>query len=165
MIRSSHTGDIHWGTLPVSSFSSRGHRSGRKGSCAPQPVSQQFPPRLSSISANVCLVEYRSLPTSEDGISSTSFFHSSSLQAVNAKMLWSVHVRKNTQASEHLCPAKLQARCDICCACQSICPFIPTDSRMHRAESPRKSFQPKTVHGCVPAGAAQSRLHLLQQVH
>ena len=57
-----------------------------------------------------------------------SFLHSSFLQAVNTVMLWLVRVEKVPQASEHLCPAKLQTRCDICCACQSICPFIPTDS-------------------------------------
>ena len=32
-------------------------------------------------------------------------------------MLWPVQVQKVPQASEHLCPAKLQTRCDICCAC------------------------------------------------
>ena len=63
------------------------------------------------------------------------------------------------------CPAKLQTRCEICCAWQSICPFIPTDSGMPRAVDPQKSFQPKTVQGCVPVRAAHSRLHLLQQVH
>ena len=52
--------------------------------------------------------------------------HSSFLQAINALMLWPVYVQKVPQASEHLCPAKLQSRCDVCCACQSICPFTPT---------------------------------------
>ena len=61
-----------------------------------------------------------------------SFLHSSFLQAVNAVMLWLVHAEKVPQASEHLCPAKLQTRCDICSACQSICPFIPTDSGVPR---------------------------------
>ena len=41
-------------------------------------------------------------------------------------MLWPVHVEKVPQASEH--PAKLQTGRDICCACQFVCPFIPTDS-------------------------------------
>ena len=49
-------------------------------------------------------------------------------------MLWPVHVQKVPRASEHLCPAKLQTRCDICCACQSICPFIPTDSGVRRTQ-------------------------------
>ena len=60
-------------------------------------------------------------------MSAASFLHSSFLQAINAVMLRSVHVQKVPQASEHLCPAKLQTRCDMCCACQSTCPFIPTD--------------------------------------
>ena len=68
---------------------------------------------------DVCLVEHRSFPTQEDGISAASFLHFSFLQAINAVMLWPVRVQKVPQASEHLCPAKLQIRCDICCACQS----------------------------------------------
>ena len=74
-------------------------------------------------SASVCLVEHRSFPILEGGMSATYFLHSSFLQAINAVMLWPVHVQKVLQASEHLCPAKLQTRCDICCACQSICLF------------------------------------------
>ena len=69
------------------------------------------------------------------------------------------------QTPEHLCPAKLQTRCDICCACQSFCLFIATDSSMPRAVDPQKSLQPKTVHECVPIGTAHSRFHLLQEVH
>ena len=57
---------------------------------------------------------------------------------------------KNSQASEHPCPAKLQTRCDICCACK----FIPTDSGMPRAVDPQKSFAVKDLHSCVPVGAA-----------
>ena len=82
-------------------------------------------------------------------MSAASFLHSSFLQAINAVMLWRVQV---PQASEHLYAAKLQTRCDICCACQSICPFIPTDSGMPRVVDPRKSLQSKTMHGCVPVG-------------
>ena len=101
----------------------------------------------------------------EGGISAASFFHSSFLHAINAVMLWPVLVQKVLQAWEHLpCPAKLQTRCDICFACQSICPFIPTDSGVPRTVDPQKSLQPKSVHGCVPVRAANSRLHLLQQV-
>ena len=47
-------------------------------------------------------------------MSAASFLHSSFLQAVNAVMLWLVRAEKVPQASEHLCPAKLQTRCDIC---------------------------------------------------
>ena len=81
-------------------------------------------------------------------MSDTSFLNSSFFQAINAVMLWPVHVQNFPKASEHLRSAMLQT---ICCACQSICPFIPTDSGMPRAVDPRKSLQPKTVHGCVPA--------------
>ena len=49
-------------------------------------------------------------------MSAASFLHSSFLQAVNAVMLWLVRAEKVPQASEHLCPAKLQTRCDICSA-------------------------------------------------
>ena len=98
-------------------------------------------------------------------MSADSIPHSSFLQSVNAVMLWPVHAQKVPQTSNHLCPAKLQTRCDICCACQSICPFIPTDSGKPRTVDPQKSLQPKTVHGCVPVGAAQSRLYLSQEVH
>ena len=65
-------------------------------------------------------------------MSAASFLNSSFLQAINAVKLRPVHVQKIPQASEHLCPAKLQTRCDICCACQSICPFIPTDTGVQR---------------------------------
>ena len=117
------------------SFSSRWHCSARKGPYALRPVSQQPPQGCPRNSANyfICLVEHRSF-SALGGMSAASFLHSSFLQAINAVMLWPVHVQKVPQASEHLCPAKLQTRCDICCACQSICPFIPTDSSMPRTE-------------------------------
>ena len=124
-----------WGELVTAlvlsfsfSFSSRWHRSARKGPYALRPVSQQSPQGCPRNSANICLVEHRSFSALEGGMSAASFLHSSFLQAVNAVMLWLVRAEKVPQASEHLCPAKLQTRCDICCACQSICPFIPTDS-------------------------------------
>ena len=92
------------------------------------PVSQQSLQGCPRNSAHICLVEHRSVSAWEGGMSAASFLHSSFLQAINAVMLWLVHIEKVPQASEHLYPAKLQTRCDICCACQSICPFIPTDS-------------------------------------
>ena len=110
------------------SFSSRWHLNARKCPYALCPVSQQSPHGCPRNSANICLVEHWSFSTLEGGMSAASFLHSSFLQAINAVMLWPVHVQKVPQASEHLCPAELQTRCDICCACQSICPFIPTDS-------------------------------------
>ena len=58
---------------------------------------------------------------------------SSFLQAISAVVLWPAHVQKALQASKHLCPAKPQSRCDVCCACQSVCLFIPSDSGMARA--------------------------------
>ena len=64
-------------------------------------------PNLSSLhgcprnSANVCLVEHRSFPTSEGGMSAASFLHSSFFQAVNAVMHCDVRVQKVPQASEH----------------------------------------------------------------
>ena len=100
------------------SFSSRWHRSARKGPYALRPVSQQSPQGCPRNSANICLVEHRSFSTLEGGMSAASFLHSSFLQAVNAVMLWLVRAEKVPQASEHLCPAKLQTRCDICCACK-----------------------------------------------
>ena len=122
------------------SFSSRWHRSARKGPYALRPVSQQSPQGCPRNSTNICLVEHRSLSTLEGGMSAASFLHSSFLQAVNAVMFWLVCVEKVPQASEHLCPAKLQTRCDICCACQSICVFIPTDSGVPRTVDPQKSL-------------------------
>ena len=114
------------------SFSSRCHRSARKGPYALRPVSQQSPQGCPRNSANICLVEHRSFSTLEGGMSAASFLHSSFLQAVSAVMLWLVRVEKVPQASEPLCPAKLQTRCDICCACQSVCQFIPIDSGLPR---------------------------------
>ena len=126
-LRSSRTSDFKSFSF---SFSSGWHRSARKGPCALHPISQQSPQGGPRNSANICLVEHRSFSTLEGagGMSAASFLHSSFLQAINAVMLWLVRVEKVPQASEHLCPAKLQTRCDICCVCQSISPFIPTDS-------------------------------------
>ena len=59
------------------------------------------------------------------------------IQAISAVMLWPVYAQKVPQGSERLCPAMLQTRCDICCACQSICLFISTDSGMPRALDPQ----------------------------
>ena len=102
------------------SFCSRWHRSARKGHYAVRPSSRQSPQGCPRNSADVCLVEHISFPTSEGGMSAASFLHSSFLQATSAVMLWPIHVPKIPQASEHLCPAKLQTKCDICCACQSM---------------------------------------------
>ena len=82
-------------------------------------------PKVALETVPVCVVEHRSFSTLEDGMSSASFLHSSLLQAISAMILWPVHVEKVSQASEQLA---LLTRCDICCACQSVCPFIPTDS-------------------------------------
>ena len=145
------------------SFYSRWHPSAWKGPYALRPVSQQVSPRLSSKQCQ-CLFELRSFPTSEGGMSAASLLQSSRLQVICAVMLWPVHVQKVPQASEHLCPAKLQTRCDICCACQSSCTFIPTDSGVSRAVDPQKPLQSKTMHGCVAVGAANSRLHLCSRL-
>ena len=148
------------GTLSFNGFGfgfiSGWHRSPRKDPYALRPVSQQSPQGCPRNSANICLVELRSFSTLEGGMSAASFPHSSFLQAIDAVMLWTAHVRKVPQASEHLCPAKLQTiiMC-YCCACQSICPFIPTDSGVPRTVDPQKSSWPKTVHGCLPVGVAQ----------
>ena len=102
------------------SFSSRRHHSIRKDPYTLHPVSQQSLQGCPRNSASICLVEHRLFSTVEGGISTASFLHSSILQVINTVMRWPVHVQKIPQASEHLCPAKLQTRCDICCACQSI---------------------------------------------
>ena len=77
------------------------------------PISQQSPQDFPKSSARVGLVKHGSFPTLEGGMSAASFLHSSFLQANNAVMLWPFHVQKVLQASTHLCPAKLQPRCDV----------------------------------------------------
>ena len=106
--------------VSVFKFSSRWHRSVRKGPYALRPVSQQSPQGCPQNSANISLVKHRSFSTLKDRMSVASFLHSSFLQAISAVMLWPVHVKKVPQASEHLSPAKLQTRCDICWACQPL---------------------------------------------
>ena len=59
-----------------------------------RPVFQQSPQGCPRNSANVCLVEHRLFPTSEGGMLAASFLHSSFLQAMNAVMLWPVHIQK-----------------------------------------------------------------------
>ena len=93
------------------------HSTG-KGPYMLHPISQQSPQGCPQNSANVCLVEHRSFLTSEGGMSATSFTsfpHSLFLKAISVVMLWPVHVEKVPQASEHLCTAKLQTRCHLCC--------------------------------------------------
>ena len=99
---------------------------------------------LKTVPIIIYLVEHRSFSTLEGRMSAASFLQSSFLQAINAVMLWPVHGQKGPQASEHLCPAKLQTRCHIYCACQSICPlFISADSGVPRTVDPQKSLCPK----------------------
>ena len=127
--------------------------------CAPARL-LAFSPRLPSKRCP-CLSEHRSFPTSGGRMSAASFFHFSFLQVIIAVMLWPVHSQKVSQASGHLCPAKVQTSCDICCAFQFICPFIATDSGVPRAVDSQKSLLPKTVHGCVAVGAAYFRLFVI----
>ena len=82
------------------SFSSRWHRSARKGPYTLCPVSRQSPQGCPRNSADICLVDHRLFLTSEGGMSAASFLHSSFLQAINAVMLWPVHVQKVPQACE-----------------------------------------------------------------
>ena len=76
------------------SFSSRRHRSARKGPYALHSVSQQSLQGCPRNSAIVCLVEHRSFPTSEGGMLAASFLHSYFLQAISAVILWPVHALK-----------------------------------------------------------------------
>ena len=99
---------------PVVSLSAQWRGSTRKGPCALRPVFQQSPQGCSRNNADVCPVEHRSFRTSEGVVSAASFSHCSVLQAISAVMLWPVHVRIVPQASERLCPAQMQTRCDIC---------------------------------------------------
>ena len=140
-------------------------------------VSQQSPQGCPGNSTNICLVEHRSFSTLEGGMSASSFLHSSFLRVINAVMtleggmsassflhssflrvinavmLWPVHVQKVPQASEHLCPAKLQTRCDTCCACQSICLFIPTYYGVPRIVDPHKSVAEDCAWLCASRGS------------
>ena len=85
-------------------------------------------------------------------MSAASFLYSSFLRAISTLMLWPVHVLNVPQASKHLCPAKLQTRCDVL-LCQSICSFIPTDSGMPRTVDPQKFLKPKTAWLCAIWGS------------
>ena len=98
------------------SFSSRWHRSTRKGPYALHPVSQQSPQGCPRNNANICLIEHRSFSTLDRGMSAASFLHSSFLQAINAVMLWPVHVHKSQRS--------LSERSD-----SSRCPSIPICTR------------------------------------
>ena len=142
------------------SFCSTWHHIVWKDLYAFCPASQQFPQGCPRSSANVCLVEHRFFLISEGGMLAASTVHSF-LQTVNAVMLWPVHIQKVPQASKNLSPAKLQTRCVVCRAFQSICPFILSDFGVSRVVDPQKSLKPKTVHGHVAVGAAQSILHCL----
>ena len=89
-----------WFWTPYSvSFFSRWHCSAwkRPWLCA-LPGLSAVSPRL-TLKQCQCLVEHWSFMTLEGGMSATSFLHSYFLQAVNAVMLWPVHVQQISQAS------------------------------------------------------------------
>ena len=141
------------------SFRSRWLRSARKCPYALRLFFRQCPSFCSqTVLGFFFLVEHRSITTPEGEVSAAFFLHSSFLQTTSAMMLWPVHVQKIPQASKHLCLAKLQTRCDICCACKSVCCFIPSDPGVARAVDPRKSLQLETVHDCVSVRTAHHRL-------
>ena len=137
-----------------SSFCSRWHHSAWKCSSMLCPASQQCPLGCLQNSALVCLAEHRSFPTLEGEMSAASFFHSSFLQAIITVILWPAL----QSSTKHICPARTQTRY-ACCACQSVCPFIPSDC-MATAADPQKSWQLEIVHGCVPVRADDPRLFL-----
>ena len=70
----------------------------------------------------------------EGGMPVASFLRSFFLRAINVVMVWPVHVQKALQASD-----KLQTKCDVCCACQTIFTFITSHSSITRAVDPQKS--------------------------
>ena len=152
------------------SFSSRWHRRAWKGPYALRPVSQQSPQGCLRNRAKICLVEHRSFSALEGGMSAASFLHSSFLQVISAAMLWPVHVQKVPQASEHLCPEKLQTRCDICCACQSIFPSIPIwvctfgclTSQQHASVSQVRICSEKCTCCLAETEVADQTFHLTQ---
>ena len=117
------------------SFSSRWHCSARKVHTLSTPSVCSFPKvGLETV------VEHRSFSTLEGGMPAASFLRSFFLQAISAVMFWPVHVQKVPQASEHLCSAKLQTRCGICCACQCMCLFFPADYSVPRTVDLQKSL-------------------------
>ena len=134
-------------------FWSRWHRGARKGPHALHPVSQQSPQGYRRSSVNVCLVVPSSFPISKGRMSATSFLHSSFLQAINAVVLWPLHVWKVPQASKHLCSAKLQNRCDVSCACQSICPPKPS------CACPLPVYLPSHTLLCLPVASLSALPH------
>ena len=69
--------DISCTIILVFSFSSRWHRSPRKGPYTLRPVSQQSPQGCPRNNDNICLVEHRSFSAVEGGLSAASFLHSS----------------------------------------------------------------------------------------
>ena len=71
-------------------------------------------------------------------MSTASFLHSSFLRAIIAVMACPCSESSSSPGAPLPCQAADQM-CDICCACQSICPFIPTDSGVPRTVDPQKS--------------------------
>ena len=113
-------------------------------------VSQQSPQGCPQNSGNVWLNTDRSRPWRVEcrplSFSTPLSFRRSMLCCSGLSVF-----RKFLNASEHLWPAKL-TRCDICCTCQSICPFIPTDSGVSRTVGPQKSMRPETAWLCASMG-------------
>ena len=50
-------------------------------------------------------------------------------------------------------PYQAADRCEICCGCQSICPFIPTDSGVPRTVDPQKSAAEDCAWLCASPGS------------
>ena len=123
----------HNDQVSSSSNRSRWHHSVRAGSYALRSFSRQSPKGFPQNSANVCLVEHRSFPTSRMECSCrpppfSACFPSDALACPSSE-----------SSSEHLCSAELQTKFDFCSACLSVCPFIPFDSGMTSAVDLQKS--------------------------
>ena len=81
------------------------------------------------------------------------FLHSSFRQAISAVMLWPAHVQKVPQASEHLCPAKLQTRCEQNTTENILLSWIQSTSKQTSRYSPHLTKKPlpyvSSQHSCL----------------
>ena len=102
----------------------------------PHPTFQQSPKvSFCTVSMLVLLNSDRFPPWIDSGTSTASFLHPSFLQA---EMLWSalVILQKVPQVSQHLRSNKLWNGCDVRSVCQSICPFVSSDTGTARTADP-----------------------------
>ena len=142
-------------------FSSRWYLCARKSPYALHPVSQMFPQRCLRNSSNVRLTDDGPLSSFQRRSSSASSFHTFLLQAIDGVMSLASCPQVVSQTAQHFRSSRMQAACEGCFACQSICSVISVHCGMSRAVHPQEFSKMEVDHWHIPVWASHSTFHFL----